>query len=59
MTFWKCLEKLAYHGLGGGTACCTKSWLDGWAQRVTMNGVKSSWRPVSTAPSVSLQVIPR
>ncbi|KAK4822019.1 hypothetical protein QYF61_006867, partial [Mycteria americana] len=36
------LEKLAAHGLDG------KNWLDGWAQRVVVNGVTSSWWPVTS-----------
>ncbi|NXK20751.1 RTJK polymerase, partial [Arenaria interpres] len=40
------LEKLAAHGLGGSTLCWVKNWLEGPAQRVLVNGVKSSWRPV-------------
>jgi len=37
------LEKLAAHGLDGCTLYWIKSWLDGRAQRVVVNGVKSSW----------------
>jgi len=37
------LEKLATHGLDGYTLHWVKNWLDGWAQRVVVNGVKSSW----------------
>jgi len=37
------LEKLAAHGLDGTTLCWVKNWLDGRAQRVAVNGVKSSW----------------
>ncbi|KAK4811385.1 hypothetical protein QYF61_000569 [Mycteria americana] len=41
------LEKLAAHGLDGCTLRWIKNWLDGWAQRVVVNGVKSSWRSVT------------
>ena len=40
------MEKLAAHGLDGYTLCWVKRWLDGRAQRVVVNRVKSSWRPV-------------
>ncbi|GAB0209804.1 mitochondrial enolase superfamily member 1 [Grus japonensis] len=42
------LEKLAAHGLDGCTLCWVKNWLDGQAQRVVVNGVKSSWWPVTS-----------
>ncbi|GAB0182424.1 hypothetical protein GRJ2_000707700 [Grus japonensis] len=42
------LEKLAAHGLDGHTLRWVKNWLDGQAQRVVMNGVKSSWWPVTS-----------
>ncbi|KAK4822864.1 hypothetical protein QYF61_020715 [Mycteria americana] len=42
------LEKLAAHGLDGCTLRWVKNWLDGWAQRILVNGVKSSWWPVTT-----------
>ncbi|GAB0181371.1 mitochondrial enolase superfamily member 1 [Grus japonensis] len=42
------LEKLAAHGLDGHMLCWVKNWLDGWAQRVVVNGVKSSWWPVTS-----------
>ena len=36
------VEKLVARGLDGHTLCWVKHWLDGWAQRVVVNGVKSS-----------------
>ncbi|KAK4829071.1 hypothetical protein QYF61_002015 [Mycteria americana] len=41
------LEKLAAHGLDGCTLRWVKNWLDGRAQRVVVNGVYSSWQPVT------------
>jgi len=42
------LEKLAAHSLDGCTLCWIKNWLNGWVQRVVVNGVKSSWWPVTS-----------
>ncbi|GAB0196694.1 hypothetical protein GRJ2_002134700 [Grus japonensis] len=42
------LEKRAVLGLDGHTFCWLRNWLDGWAQRVGVNGVKSSWRLVTS-----------
>jgi len=42
------LEKLAAHGLDGCNLHQIKNWLDGWAQRVVVNGVQSSWQPVTS-----------
>ncbi|GAB0209809.1 hypothetical protein GRJ2_003446600 [Grus japonensis] len=42
------LEKLAAHGLDRCTLCWVKNWMDGQAQRVVVNGVKSSWWPVTS-----------
>ena len=36
------VEKLAAHGLDGRTLHWVEHWLDGQAQRVVVNGVKSS-----------------
>ncbi|NXK11276.1 PO23 protein, partial [Herpetotheres cachinnans] len=43
------LEKLAAHGLNGCTLHWVKSWLDGQAQRVVVNGVTSIWWPVTSS----------
>ncbi|XP_063208204.1 uncharacterized protein LOC134523321 [Chroicocephalus ridibundus] len=37
------MEKLAAHGLDRSTLRWLKIWLEGWAQRVVVNGVQSSW----------------
>ncbi|KAK4832198.1 hypothetical protein QYF61_021031 [Mycteria americana] len=42
------LEKLAAHGLDGCTLRWVKNWLDGRAQRVVVNGAKSSWQLVTS-----------
>ncbi|KAK4810256.1 hypothetical protein QYF61_013071 [Mycteria americana] len=42
------LEKLVTDGLGGCTLCWIENCLGGQAQRVVVNGVKSSWWPVTS-----------
>jgi len=42
------LEKLAAHGLDRCALRWVKNWLDGRAQRVVVNGVKSGWRAVTS-----------
>ena len=42
------VEKLAAHGLDGHTLHWVKHWLGCQAQRVVVNRVKSSWRPVTS-----------
>ncbi|KAK4822322.1 hypothetical protein QYF61_013021 [Mycteria americana] len=43
------LEKLAAPGLDGCPLRWVKNWLDGRAQRVVVNGVYSSWWPVTSS----------
>ena len=43
------MEKLAAYSLDGCTLCWVKYWLDGWAQRAVVKGIKSSWWPVMSA----------
>uniref|UniRef100_A0A8B9TZ31 Reverse transcriptase domain-containing protein n=1 Tax=Anas zonorhyncha TaxID=75864 RepID=A0A8B9TZ31_9AVES len=42
------LKKLSAHGLDWHTLRWVRNWLDSWAQRVVVNGVKSSWRQVTS-----------
>ncbi|GAB0208076.1 mitochondrial enolase superfamily member 1 [Grus japonensis] len=43
------LEKLEAHGLDRHTLCWVKNWLEGRAQRVVVNRVKTCWQPVTSS----------
>ena len=45
------LQKLAVRGLDRYTLGWVRNWLEGWAQRVVVNGVKSSWQLVTSSAS--------
>ena len=42
------LKTLAAHGLNGCTLHWIKNWLNGQAQRVVVNGVKSIWQLITS-----------
>lgn len=49
------LEKLGAHGVDGCSVCWVENWVDGQAQRVVVNGIKSSqWLVTSGVLQVSV-----
>ncbi|KAJ7425136.1 RNA-directed DNA polymerase from mobile element jockey-like protein [Willisornis vidua] len=48
------LEKLTAHSLDRSILCCIKSWLDGRAQRVLVNGASTSWQTITSGVTQGL-----
>jgi len=43
------VKKLLIYGLHEQTVRWIENWLNGWAQRIVISSMKSSWGPVTTS----------
>ncbi|KAK4806997.1 hypothetical protein QYF61_000326 [Mycteria americana] len=48
------IEKLMKYGLDEQTVGWVENWLNSWAQRVVIGGMKPSWRPVTSGTDCTL-----